>query len=450
MTTPDPPVPGAPSGVIVRTAMRHFVILSVATLVVLAAGAYLVCARVAEDSALRGARIRAETLADAVAAPLVDARVVAGDPVSVARLGDVMRHNMSTGSIAHIKLWGRDGRVLWSDESPLIGRTFELEEKDAALFASQSTTAEISTLDLEENATERSEGELLEVYTGTRTPEGTPLLFEAYYSTGEMRAQERQILLAILPVALGGLLLFQAAILPLALSLARRVERGELQRSRLLRQSVLTTHRERLRIARDLHDGVVQDLAGLRYALPVVAAHLPDDPAAAAARDTLEQSREILRRDVEALRSLLVDIHPPGLAGAAFRDAVEDLAERTRRAGPTVEIRMPEHPDWSVDVARVGYRVIQEALRNVVSHADAHHVRVEVVRDHPVLVVSVADDGRGLAPAVTVDGPAEGHVGLPLLRDHLEDLGGSLTIGPGAGGGTVLVARVPLDLLGSG
>lgn len=445
MTTPEPEVPAPPSRVIVRTALRNFVILSVTTLVVLGVGAYLVCARVAEESALRSATARAETLADAVAAPLVDAGVLAGDDDSLARLGEVMRDNMELGSISHVKLWSQEGRVLWSDETELVGRTFELEAEDAVLFRTQRTTAALSSLDKEENAAEQADDELLEVYSGTRTPDGTPLLFEAYYSTREMRAQERDVLATILPVALGGLLLFQGAVLPLALSLARRVERGELQRSRLLRQTVLTTHRERLRIARDLHDGVVQDLAGLRYALPLVAAHLPDGPEASSARETLEQSREILRRDVEALRSLLVDIHPPGLAGAAFRDAVDDLAERTRRAGPEVEVAMPERPEWSIEVARVCFRVVQEALRNVVTHAAARHAWVEVVREDQVVRVTVADDGRGL-PGNPV---AEGHLGLRLLGDHLDDLGGSLSLGPRPGGGTLLLARVPVDLPGT-
>ncbi|MGG5260460.1 sensor histidine kinase [Phycicoccus avicenniae] len=458
MSTSDALTPTPPSRVIVRTALRHFVILSVITLVVLGAGAYLVCRRVAQDAALMGAMVRAETLADSVAAPLVDSEIRDAEPASLARLDAVMRHNMETGSIAHVKLWSDQGRLLWSDEAALIGRTFELDPEDVELFTTQRTTAELSPLDKPENVAEQADEELLEVYSGTEDADGVPLLFEAYYSTAAMREQERRIMLAILPVALGGLLLFQAAILPLALSLARRVERGEQQRSRLLRQTVLTTHRERLRIARDLHDGVVQDLAGLRYALPLVATHLPDGPEAASARDTLEQSREILGRDVEALRSLLVDIHPPGLAGAAFRDAVEDLAERTRRAGPEVDVSMPGQPEWSIEVARVCYRVIQEALRNVATHSGAAHAWVEVVRDGPVVRAIVSDDGRGLPEASAEEGvdalparpPAEGHVGLRLLRDHLEDLGGSLEVGPRPGGGTLLEARVPVDLLGSG
>ncbi|MBD3782558.1 MAG: hypothetical protein IE926_06305 [Micrococcales bacterium] len=442
-----PPDPGPDQGrVIVRGAVRRFVLLSVATLAVLALGTVLVCSRIAQDSALSEAKLRGATLAGTVAAPLVDQRVREQDAVAMARLSAVLERSMDVGSIAHIKLWTPEGRILWSDERELVGQTFELEEPVDGLFANQGTVAELSHLEKDENATERSEIELLEVYTGTRDADGQALVFETYYTTDEMRGRERAILGAILPVGLGGLLLFQAAVMPLAVSLARRVERGELQRNRLLRQTVLTQHRERLRIARDLHDGVVQDLAGLRYALPVVAAQLPGTPEAGAARETVEQARDILARDVEALRSLLVDIHPPGLVGAAFRDAVGDLAERTRRAGPDVRVELPDVVDWTVDVSRVAYRVVQEALRNVVEHAEATSVVVAVERREDVLVVSVGDDGRGLPPGTAV----EGHIGLRLLGDHLEDLGGSLEVAPRPGGGTLLTATIPVDLLGQG
>ncbi|MBM6398922.1 sensor histidine kinase [Phycicoccus sonneratiae] len=428
--------------VIVRTAVRRFVVLSVVTLLVLAVGALLVCRRIAQDSALAEARLRGATLAGTVAAPLVDERVREQDPEAMASLGAVLLRSMEVGSISHVKLWTPEGRILWSDETELIGRTFDLEPVVDGLVGSTRTVAELSSLDKAENASERSEKELLEVYAGARDADGKDLVFEAYYSTGEMRAREHEILTAILPVALGGLLLFQVAVMPLAISLARRVERGELQRIRLLRQTVLTTHRERLRIARDLHDGVVQDLAGLRYALPVVAAHVSDAPEAAPARDTLEQAREILGRDVEALRSLLVDIHPPGLEGTAFRDAVEDLAERTRRAGPEVYVTMPDRSAWSIDVARVCYRVVQEALRNVATHAQAQNAWVDVAGVERQVRVSVADDGRGMPPG----DPDDGHVGLRLLADHLEDLGGSLEVARRPGGGTLLTALVPADL----
>ncbi|MGL4742771.1 MAG: sensor histidine kinase [Dermatophilaceae bacterium] len=443
MTASEAGEPPGPNGIVVRRAMWRFVALSVATLAVLGGGVLVVCQQIAEVAALSEAKVRGATLARTVAAPLVDERVRERDATAMARLGAVLERSMEVGSVAHVRLWSPEGRVLWADQPALVGQTHELDPAAAGLLVSQGTIAQLSMLDHIGAGAGGADLELLEVYTGARDADGRPLLFETYYTTDEMRARERVILLAIFPVALGGLLLFQAAVMPLALSLARRVERQEHHRIRLLRQTVLTTHRERLRIARDLHDGVVQDLAGLRYALPALASYLPDAPRAQTARELLDQAGTVLARDVESLRSLLVDIYPPGLEGPALRDALEDLAERARRAGPEVSIEMPEHPDWSVDVARVAYRVVQEALRNVAAHAGATHAWVRLTRDGDALAVSVADDGRGLPPA-----PPDGHVGLRLLGDHLDDLAGSLDVGPRPGGGTALCARIPLDLLG--
>ncbi|MGL5865854.1 MAG: sensor histidine kinase [Dermatophilaceae bacterium] len=439
MATSEEVAPPGQNGVIVRRAIRRFVALSVATLVILGVGTTLVCRQIASTAALTEATARGAALARTVAAPLVDERVREQDAAAIARFDTVLRRSMKVGSVSHVRLWTPEGRVLWSDEPHLVGRSYDLDPGTADLLDRQGTVAELSALD----HTGTGRADLLQVNAGTRDADGMPLLFQVYFTTDEMRARERAVLGAVLPIALGGLLLFQVAVMPLTLALARRVEHQERQRLRLLRQTVLTTHRERLRIARDLHDGVVQDLAGLRYALPMIAAQLPDTAQAQTARVLVDQAGVILARDVESLRSLLVDIHPPSLHGAALRDALEDVADRTRRAGPEVSIDMPEHPDWSVDVARVLYRIVQEALRNVVAHAGAAHAWVVLVSAGDAVRVSVADDGCGLPPTVP-----PGHVGLRLLGDHLDDLGGALDLGRRTGGGTVLTAHVPVDLLG--
>ena len=83
-----------------------------------------------------------------------------------------MENRARDGSIAHIKVWGDagngDGTVLWSDLEPLIGQTFELEEEEYAVFGTDDTVSDISNLEKVENALERGEGQLVEVYTGTR------------------------------------------------------------------------------------------------------------------------------------------------------------------------------------------------------------------------------------------------------------------------------------------
>ena len=228
------------------------------------------------------------------------------------------------------------------------------------LFGTGGVTAGVSTLGKAANTAERDEGELLEVYAGVVDGSGRPLVVEAYVSTAQMRAEQRTILLALLSVAVGVLIAYQLAILPLAVGLARRVERGQEQHAQVLRRSLLATHRERLRIAHDLHDGVVQDLAGLTYAMPLVAQQLPSTPEASLARQTVADASVMLAHDVEALRSMLVDIHPPDLEGGGLAAAVRDLAERVESSGTTVQLDVPEAPDWALGTSRLVYRTLQE------------------------------------------------------------------------------------------
>ena len=99
-------------------------------------------------------------------------------------------------------------------------------------------------------------------------------------------------------------------LLPLALSLARRVDRGQQQMQRLMVNAVESSDLERRRIAQDLHDGVVQDLAGIGYALDPEARRLPEG---GGMRERLEQTADILRRDLATVRTLMTDIYPPDL-----------------------------------------------------------------------------------------------------------------------------------------
>ena len=319
---------------VTRTALRRFVALSVVTLLVLAVGAVLVGNRIAEEWALDDARLRGATVAQAVAGPLVDEQVRAGDAAAIARLDGILHNAMIEGSIKHVKLWTEQGVVIWSDETAVIGQRFPLDEDVEEIFQTHGVTAAVSTLDKAENVAERDEGELLEVYAGVADGTGEPLVVEAYLSTAQMRAQQRTVLVALLTLAVGVLVAYQLAVVPLAVGLARRVERGQEQNAAVLRRSLLAIHRERLRIAHDLHDGVVQDLAGLTYAMPLVAEQLPSTPEASLARQTVADATVMLAHDVEALRSLLVDIHPPDLEGPGWRRPPATWPTGWSRAAP--------------------------------------------------------------------------------------------------------------------
>lgn len=427
----------------VRSALRHFALWSALTLVVLVVASVVIGSKIAKDSALQEARLRGATIADSVAAPLVDSGVRRGDATSITNLDRVMRARMADGDLTRVKLWSREGTVLWSDDTTLVGRTFPLEQDVKELFGTRRATAELSDLSKAENVGERDQDELLEVYAGTRDADAESMVFEAYLSTARMRSDQRRIVLDILPLAIGGLLLFQLTVLPLAVSLARRVQDGEAERVRIMRQALLMATQERRRIADDLHDGVIQDLAGLSYAMPEVHKHLPETPEAAGAREAVRRTTDVLRRDVAALRSMLVDIYPPDLEGAGLGSAVRDLVRQARDAGVDVEVHLPGEYAESLDASRLAYRIVREGLRNVVKHAGPARAVVTVQSRDGRVHVQVRDDGVGVPEPLA---PREGHLGLALLRDTLHDFGGSLDVRRAASGGTVLEASFPADL----
>jgi signal transduction histidine kinase len=350
-----------------------------------------------------------------------------------------MRSRMGDGSIAHIKLWASDSTIIWSDEPALIGTTFELEPDEAALFGTENVVSDLSDLSKPENTLEADESPLVEVYAGTFDLDGEPLLVEMYWPGEQIQAVQTAIVTRSAPLALGALFLFLLVILGLALSLARRVARGQVDRHNLLRDALAASELERGRLAQDLHDGVIQDLAGLSYAVPSVAGQLP--PEMGSLRRVLDQVGLVLRQDVAALRTLLTDIYPADLASGGLETEVGVLARRAADSDVDVEVDIAEGmSDISLEVSRLVYRVVREGLRNVVKHAEATHAWVAARRVGPDVVVTVLDDGQGLVP----DLDTEGHVGLRLLEQTVRDVGGRLTVENRPGGGVALTASFPL------
>jgi len=143
-----------------------------------------------------------------------------------------------------------------------------------------------------------------------------------------------------------------------------------------------------------------------------------------------------VRGNIRVLRSLLVDIYPAGLTDAGLAAALGDLAEtaRGREVAVTLDLEPPEVLDLSREDERLVYRVAQECLRNVASHAAPCHAIVRLVRHGTRVVLDIVDDGPGFDPA-TLDEPPEGHLGSRVLRDLAAEAGAGLQVAtaPGAG-----------------
>ncbi|HEY2676662.1 MAG TPA: two-component regulator propeller domain-containing protein [Steroidobacteraceae bacterium] len=206
---------------------------------------------------------------------------------------------------------------------------------------------------------------------------------------------------------------------------------------------------ERERIARDLHDSILQGFQGLMFRLQAVRHLLPGRPGdAATSLDSALQSGDQAifegRDAVENLRS------------ASFEDG--DLTSSLRRLGAELGIEIEHHPaphyglliegaprQLTAVVRDEGYRIVREATRNAYRHAQAQHIEVEVTFADAELRIRVRDDGVGIDPQILAHGQKPGHWGLPGMRERVKTLGGDLKVSSEGNAGTEIELRIPAD-----
>jgi signal transduction histidine kinase len=200
---------------------------------------------------------------------------------------------------------------------------------------------------------------------------------------------------------------------------------------------------ERRRIAADLHDGVVQRLAGTAYSLAAAAERLPTAPRRETKR-YLDEAVSGVRTSMRELRSLIVEIYPPSLASQGLEAALSDLAESLTSRGITVEVDVAPGFHAASEVEKLLFRGAQEAVRNVAAHARAGSVVIRVTRDGSAVRLVVDDDGVGIGVNEhwSVE-ERDGHLGLTLLGELAGQMEGTLTVAPRSGGGTRLCLEVP-------
>jgi signal transduction histidine kinase len=199
---------------------------------------------------------------------------------------------------------------------------------------------------------------------------------------------------------------------------------------------------ERLRIARDVHDVVAHSMSEINVQAGV-AAHLMDrDP---------EQARSALRHIKKASGDALTDLRATlgvlrGSDGGApveptgGPDSLDELAAGLRAAGVQVALDVDELPPGAAAVRPAAYRIVQEALTNVLRHADATSVQVRVRCDAEQVTIDVHNDGTGSGA------PGGSGQGIRGMRERAAALGGTLESGPAPGGGWRVSARLPVQV----
>jgi two-component system NarL family sensor kinase len=421
-------------------------VLKVATAGLLALAALtgitaLILDRVSETEAINDAKRVTRVLATSVVQPAVDDALITASTEARQRIDGIVRRRVLTLDVVRVKIWRPDGTIVYSDEPRLIGSRYTPASGPQRALRTGTINAGVSDLSLPEHRFERHQGKLLEVYLPIRTPGGHRLLFETYQRFSTVTASGHDLLARLAPALLGALVAFAVLQLPLAWSLARRLQRGHRQREALLQRALDASDLERRRIAGDLHDGVVQDLAAAAFSLTALREDRRDGNGSQAA---LEKAAGACRGAVRQLRSLLVEIYPPRLREAGLDSALADLVAPLQERGIEATVEIESRLDMPDRVEALFFRVAQEALRNVAKHARAGQVRVRVGHQDGLAALSVRDDGRGFPLEEAMVRQQRGHLGLRLLRDLATDAGGRLEIDSHEGQGTTVRVEAPL------
>jgi signal transduction histidine kinase len=223
----------------------------------------------------------------------------------------------------------------------------------------------------------------------------------------------------------------ERALQSFAASAATAVATARTVSEQRLRDSLAAAEAERKRWARELHDETLQGLGALKLALSVARRAEPEQ-----AREVLDGAIVQLDQEIAALRAIVADLRPAALDELGLGPAMRSLALQVAgRSGLDVQTSVDlEDTRLPAETETVAYRIAQEALTNVVKHAEARSVRLDAALRDGILAVRVSDDGRGLEAHRPSRRAGFGLIGM---RERAELAGGRLTVESGEHGTTV-------------
>jgi len=222
------------------------------------------------------------------------------------------------------------------------------------------------------------------------------------------------------------------------------LDRTAVQRQRLRevnQRALAAAEDERMRIARELHDGTAQTLAALRVRLKL--ARKLQDPVKQT--ELLEEISEEISAAIEEVRRMARGLRPPALDMLGLAPAIESRARAIAEAGGLrLELAVQDQERLlSPETELAVYRIVQESLSNVVRHAGAETVFVGLERDDGTLEIIIRDDGRGFDLEHTLDDSGRG-LGLFGMQERASYFGGTVDIDTTPGRGTQVSVRIPI------
>ncbi|MGH8082644.1 MAG: sensor histidine kinase [Lysobacter sp.] len=223
--------------------------------------------------------------------------------------------------------------------------------------------------------------------------------------------------------------------------LLQRLERNEREFRRLGRAVWRVQEDERRRIARELHDGVGQNLTVLKHRLHELDAALT--PQHQTLRDTVAAALSLCGDTLEDTRELSRMLRPPILDDLGLEAALRWLVRSQGQiSGARIELDIDPLPELDGELQTLLFRVTQEALTNAAKHAAARHVQVRLRHQDAALRLDIQDDGRGCDPELAL---RSGGNGLGGMRERLRLYSGQLRLRSAVGAGMRISARIPLQ-----
>jgi signal transduction histidine kinase len=203
---------------------------------------------------------------------------------------------------------------------------------------------------------------------------------------------------------------------------------------------------ERERIARELHDTLLQSLFGLTLRFHTAANRLaPDDPAREALDEALKQSDRVMQEG----RERVLNLRGRRLDSTSLADALAETGNQLRAIHPAnFQVSVQGGPRPLDEIVQEEILLIgREALTNAFSHSGAQNIVVEIAYQPGALHVRVRDDGRGIDEGVLKAGYRSGHWGLPGMRERANKMRGELRVHSSSEGGTVIDLQVPANIV---
>ena len=224
---------------------------------------------------------------------------------------------------------------------------------------------------------------------------------------------------------------------------ARQTEILNQELRRLSNMLMTSQDAERRRIARDLHDGLGQDLTAAKIMLDGVlhGAHLADG-----AQPMADELGEIIDRMIQEVRNISHLLHPPMLDEIGLSFALSWYLDGfTKRSGvsTSLDTTPSEFPRLPAELETAVFRVVQEALTNIFRHAEARHASVQLSKRDGQVVLRIRDDGKGISDETMFLRPGSVGVGIAGMKQRVKELGGDLQLRHGDPG-TIVEVTVPV------